>query len=327
MASATQLTSLIRAFKENDHERFINTAAQIAAHEESLGHAAVAHEIRQLLSSVKSTSSSAKILSFSSKEISNLDEFAITSQPKDLLSEIILSDNLRKSLERVLIEYRQRAKLYANDLEPRRRILLSGPPGTGKTLTSRVLAGELHLPLYTILMDRLITKFMGETSSKLSQIFSIMPKQRGVYLFDEFDAIGSNRSCENDVGEMRRVLNSFLQMLDQDDSDSIIVAATNTVNILDKALFRRFDDMLYYTIPDSSSICHLLKNKLGIYWNDTLTADIIVELSVGLSHAEITGACMDAKKDAILRDKNFVAQEDLRECILARKAKYESQGQ
>lgn len=127
-------------------------------------------------------------------------------------------------------------------------------------MTAKVLANALNLNLHSIQMDRLVTKFMGETGAKLRLIFDLIKQENAVYLFDEFDAIDSERSLENDVGEMRRVLGSFLQFIEQDPSDSIIVAATNTPDILDRALFRRFDDVLYYKAPDAQDRIRLLKN-------------------------------------------------------------------
>ena len=117
-------------------------------------------------------------------------------------------------------------------------------------MSASALAGELHLPLFTIVLDGLITKFMGETAAKLRLIFEAISQTRGVYLFDEFDALGSERASGNDVGEIRRVLNSFLQFLEQDQSDSLIVAATNHPKLLDRALFRRFDDVIEFALPD-----------------------------------------------------------------------------
>ena len=130
-------------------------------------------------------------------------------------------------------------------------------------MTSRALAGELKLPHLSVQLHSLITKFMGETAAKLHSVFELMPKTRGVYLFDEFDAIGSERAATNDVGEIRRVLNSFLQFLEQDDSDSIIVAATNLASMLDEALFRRFDDVIRYDRPTAGETAELIHNRLA----------------------------------------------------------------
>ena len=140
--------------------------------------------------------------------------------------------------------------------------IIQGPPGTGKTMTASVLASELQLPLYVIQLDKIVTKFMGETSAKLRLVFEGMRDRKGVYLFDEFDTIGGERAKDNDVGEMRRVLNSFLQFIENDPSDSLIVCATNNPKLLDQALFRRFDDILRYELPDVDSAKKLIRNQL-----------------------------------------------------------------
>ncbi len=162
---------------------------------------------------------------------------------------MVLASSIKKSLAEVVRQYRQRDRLRSHGLSPKRKILLVGPPGCGKSMTASALAGECNLPLMFVQLHGLITKYMGETATKLHLVFDAMCQTRGVYLFDEFDAIGATRSTRNDVGEIRRVLNSFLQFLERDDSDSIIVASTNFLGMLDDALFRRFDDVVHYTCP------------------------------------------------------------------------------
>jgi SpoVK/Ycf46/Vps4 family AAA+-type ATPase len=153
----------------------------------------------------------------------------------------------------------------------------------------------------------MLTKFMGETSAKLRQIFDLMIKEHGVYLFDEFDAIGGSRSLDNDVGEMRRVLNSFLQFIEQDTSDSILIAATNYPNLLDTALFRRFDDILMYQYPNDKTIRQLIENTLGTFKLTQMKWSEILEKSDGLSQAEIVMACRDSIKKTILEDKSKIS--------------------
>lgn len=143
--------------------------------------------------------------------------------------------------------------------------MLIGPPETGKTLTASVLASELGLPLFIVKLESLMTKYMGETAGKLRLIFDAIQQTRGVYLFDEFDSIGSQRGNTNDVGEIRRVLNSFLQMIEQDTSDSLLIAATNHSELLDHALFRRFDDLIEYDLPEKKEIIAALKSKLAVF--------------------------------------------------------------
>jgi SpoVK/Ycf46/Vps4 family AAA+-type ATPase len=175
-----------------------------------------------------------------------------------------------------------------------------GPPGSGKTMTASALAGELHLPLYLIVLDGLITKFLGETAAKLRLVFEALAKNRGVYLFDEFDAIGGERAATNDVGEIRRVLNSFLQFLEQDASQSLIVAATNHPASLDRALFRRFDDVVQYDHPPVDLVERTLKNRLATFDTRGLSWKKAARAAEGLSYAEITQACESAAKEAIL---------------------------
>jgi AAA+ superfamily predicted ATPase len=177
-------------------------------------------------------------------------------------------------------------------------------------MTASVIAGEVHLPFYTILMDKLITKFMGETSAKLRQIFEIIQKRRGLYLFDEFDAIGAERGLDNDVGEMRRVLNAFLQFIEGDDSDSLIVAATNNLRLLDQALFRRFDDVLHYQLPKKEEAVRLINNRIGTF-KGRFSIDRLIRKNIKLSHAEVAQACDDAIKEAILCDRRGVTGNSL----------------
>ena len=237
MATADQVKSLIKAFCDNDKEKFKTVSLQIAAYEAMHGHEAVARDIKKLLDSVGRYNSILKI--------NNQNQMLQSLLPTNRLNDLVVSAEVKDKLERIINEYRNRNKLAKFGLCNRRRVLLEGNPGTGKTFTASVIAGELGLPLYIIQMDKIITKFMGETSVKLRQIFDEIMNSQGVYLFDEFDALGADRNFDNEVGEARRILNSFLQFVEQDFSDSIVIAATNNQKLLDQALFRRFDDVLH----------------------------------------------------------------------------------
>jgi SpoVK/Ycf46/Vps4 family AAA+-type ATPase len=227
------------------------------------------------------------------------------------LTDMILSDGMRSRLERVLGELRQQQSLREHGLLPRRKLLLVGPPGSGKTMTAGALAGELHLPLFTIVLDGLITKFMGETAAKLRTVFDAMHATRGVYFFDEFDAIGARRGERHDVGEIRRVLNSFLQFLEQDESLGLIIAATNHPELLDKALFRRFDDVIEYSLPDLQQAEALLRARLDRFDTRGLTWSEAAHQAVGLSQAEIARAADDAAKTTLLGKGKRIGSEAL----------------
>jgi SpoVK/Ycf46/Vps4 family AAA+-type ATPase len=207
---------------------------------------------------------------------------------------------LAKQLQRIVLEQRQRGKLKDHGLQPRRKLLLMGPPGSGKTMTASALAGELGLPLFSVLLHGVITKFMGETAAKLRLVFDAMAEIRGVYLFDEVDAIGTKRTRDNDVGEARRILNSFLQFLEQDHSQVLIIATTNHEELLDRALFRRFDAIIRYGHPSQEVIITALKSRLHGFSTTNVDWTQAAEQASGLSHADVIGAAEDAARNAIL---------------------------
>ena len=204
MATADQIKSLTKAYVERNDEKFKVVVLQIAAHEAKLGHEILARELKQQIDKI--TPSLASVV-----RLTPQNPMLLTTFPNNSLSELIVSENISEKIKQILREYRNKSKLKSFGFDNRRKILLEGKPGTGKTLTASIIASELSLPLYTIQMDKLVTKFMGETSTKLRQIFDTIQSTIGVYLFDEFDAIGADRSLDNEVGEMRRILSSFLQ--------------------------------------------------------------------------------------------------------------------
>jgi len=297
MATAEQLKALIKSHFSNDRERFYTISLQLAAHESKQGHTALAKTIRDIIDKERRESRT-NIIPFPGE----LQGLVLKETPDKLKSALVMTEQLEKRISRIIHEYKQQGKLKAHGLTHRRKILLSGPPGTGKTMTARVLAGDLGLNLYTVQVDRLVTKFMGETSAKLRQIFDLIQSSHGVYLFDEFDAIGAERTMDNDVGEMRRVLNAFLQFIEQDRSDSMVVAATNNPGLLDHALFRRFEDVLHYALPEDEERQTLISNILGTFIGSRPAWKSILAESSGLSHAEIDQACKDAIKSVILSD-------------------------
>lgn len=310
MSTADQLKALLRSHAEGDDRHFYAVAMQMAAHEAKQGHGKLAEEMRDLIDAAKAKSSS-EVRTGTPVPIARpkgeLASLLNVSYPSRRLNDMVLSPEVAQALQRLLKEQRHMTKLRGHGLNPRRKILLTGPSGTGKTMTASALAGELGIPLFVVRLDTLITKFMGETAAKLRQVFDAMQSIRGVYFFDEFDAIGSQRGMSNDVGEIRRILNSFLIMIEQDESTSVIAAATNHPEILDHALFRRFDDVIEYHVPSQEEILCLLKFRIGRYWKCTKKAsEILVDAAKGLSHAEIAKCINDTIKDAVMHDETQI---------------------
>lgn len=298
MSTAEQLKALVLSHRDGNEDHFYAVALQWAAQEARRGHGKLAEEIRQLVDAGKNRPSKAIAMH---QPRGDLGALLLASYPQCRLSDLVTAPELRRQIDRVIREQRSASSLSVHGLFPRRKLLLVGPPGTGKTLSASVLAGELGIPLFLIRLDVLITKFMGETAARLRQIFDAIAATRGVYFFDEFDAIGSQRATPNDVGEARRILNSFLQMLEQDHSQSLIVAATNHPNILDHALLRRFDDVLHYKLPDADQISVLLHNRLAGFMPNRAPWKTLTKHAESLSYAEIAKAAEDALKEALIQ--------------------------
>lgn len=325
MAKAEQIKALIRCHAEGDDARFYAVAMQVAAQAARAGQGNFAQELRGLVDRAKAQSRpppatrAARPVPLAQPR-GELAGLLAVAYPKTRLHDMAFGTTLPERLERVVREQRQRERLRSHGFSPQRKLLLVGPPGTGKTMTASALAGELGLPLFTIQLDGLITKFMGETAAKLRLVFEAIAETRGVYLFDEFDALGSDRGVGNDVGEIRRVLNSFLQFLELDDSDGLLIGATNHVGLLDHALFRRFDAVFEYGLPTRDIALEVMQARLALLETSAIDWDAAVSGADGLSHAELTRACEQAAKDALLDDTTVIQTEGLVAALDERRA-------
>jgi SpoVK/Ycf46/Vps4 family AAA+-type ATPase len=316
MATAVQVKALIRSHADGDDARFYAIAMQVAAQAARSGHGKFAQELRDLVDQAKVRAKAIEPargpkpvpLAQPRGELAGL---LTVGYPKTRLADMALPEALAARLGRVVTEQRERERLREHGFSPMRKLLLVGPPGTGKTMTAAALAGEMGLPHFSIQLDGLITKYMGETAAKLRLVFDAIQSTRGVYLFDEFDALGGERGANNDVGEIRRVLNSFLQFLEQDDSDSIVLGATNHVGLLDRALFRRFDAVLEYALPTDEIAARVMQARLGLLDTSAIDWDAATRAAAGLSHAEIALACEQAAKNAILDHSTSVRDAEL----------------
>lgn len=322
MSTARHILALIKSHLEGEENQFYSASLQMAAHEARQGHGKLAQEIRKLIDQAKASKS---VIKKKSDPISlvqpkgDLANLVSVRYPDTRLSDMILTSDLEFRLKRVLTEQRQGKKLREHNLTLRRKLLLVGSPGSGKTMTAEALAGELKLPLFTILNDSLMGKYLGETASRLKLIFETMTITKGVYFFDEFDVIGTQRHNSNDVGEIRRILNSFLMFLEQEQGDSLILASTNHPQLIDKALFRRFDDVIEYQLPDAAIIRELIESRLISFEIDWKDWSNILNQANGLAQAEIVRATDDASKQAVLSNSQKVSENSLISAIMERK--------
>lgn len=323
MASADHIKALIKSHADGDDLRFYAIALQVAAQAARSGHSKFAQELRDIVDELRRQDpklvARAKPVTPLVQPRGELAGLLVVHYPRARLADMALTSEIHDRLGRVLREQRERERLREHGFAPIRKLLLVGPPGTGKTMTASVLAGELGLPLFSVQLHSLITKYMGETAAKLRLVFDAIAETRAVYLFDEFDALGSERASRDDVGEIRRVLNSFLQFLEQDDSDSLVLAATNHPKVLDRALFRRFDAAIEYDVPPPAVAEQLLRGRLALLDTRDVGWPQVVSAAEGLSHAEIVRACEQAAKNVLLDERTQVVTRDLTAAISDRR--------
>ncbi len=324
VGNAEQVLSLLRSHARRDETRFLSVALQIADDAARKGHRKVADEMHAVISEAKAASSALTLRADNSaipiaKPRGELAGIVAASFPKTVLADLVLSPDLTRKLRKIMRECGARQELDKFGLSPRRKFLLSGPSGTGKTMSAAAIAGELNLPLFTIQLDGLFTKYMGETAAKLRLVFDAMATTRGVYFFDEVDALAGARGSGTDVGEARRILNSLLQFLEDDRSTSLVFAATNHPELLDRAVFRRFDSQLRYELPDSSLVRPLLENSLLAFDLSEIDWHQLSSAASGLSQADLARAADDAAREAVLEHKGILTTSLLVDAINDRK--------
>jgi SpoVK/Ycf46/Vps4 family AAA+-type ATPase len=311
------LKRLLQAHADNDQAAFRKAALQLAATEGSAGHTRIANELREIIARLPPAPRES--LGFT-RESASID----IAQPRgdlaglltggfrqERLKDVILSDETRSLVIRLLHENRQRQSLESWGVAPRRKLLFYGPPGCGKTLTAAVIAGELGLPLMTVRFDGLFSRFLGATAGHLKVIFDEMPRRPAVYLFDEFDALAKSRGDTQDVGEVRRVVTSFLQLTDADRSGSIIIAATNFESSLDRAVFRRFEVLASFPLPGEPQLEQLIHLRLAAFAIPEPLVRTLASSAVGLSFADAARACDDAVRTMVLEERRTLETEDL----------------
>lgn len=302
MTSTRHVIDMIRSHAAGDNDQFLSVAESIAEEAGRAGKNKVAGDIRDVVESVRRHLDDKRQLRPvpMAAPRGELSALVRASYPDTRVSDLVLGPDLQRKLDRIVLEQRRREVLAEKNLMPRRKLLFSGPPGTGKSMTAAAIAGELGLPLFTIMLDGVITKFMGETAGKLRLIFDAMRNTRGVYFFDEVDALAGRRDADNDIGEARRMLNSFLQFLEEDDSTSIIIAATNHRGLLDGAIFRRFQTAFNYALPSVDEAVKVMTNHLLQFELQSINWNPVQSETLGLSQADLVAAADDAAREAVL---------------------------
>ncbi|MER8810499.1 ATP-binding protein [Mesorhizobium sp. M0830] len=309
MTTSRQVLGMVQSHIAGDGVRFLSIAEQIALEAEKAGRGKFAESLHKFVIAARSEKTSRTIQL--AKPRGDLAELLDVTYPDILLPDVVLRRDLRDGIDRIVDEHKRLVELEAYGLKPRRKLLFVGPPGTGKSMTAHGIASELGLPLFTVQLDGVITKFMGASASKLRLIFESMTGVRGVYFFDEIDAIAASRAHENDIGEARRLLNSFLQLVDRDQSHSIIIAATNHSSLLDRAVFRRFDSAFRYELPTGDEARQVIRNNILAFDAGSVDWESIEKHTSALSQADLAAAAVDAARKAVLENGGKLTTKEL----------------
>lgn len=309
MASGDLLKKLFKSYKQRDDDGFYSAANQIITEEQQKNHNMLARDLQRILENGNGRSVNTNDLrKFESlpRDRERDSTLVEVRSPDRYLPDIILSEDVVEQIDIILDEFRASDILQTYSLQPRRKLLFCGPPGCGKTLCAEVLSSELGLPLLYTRFDAIISSYLGETAANLRKVFEYASRGRWVVFFDEFDAIGKSRDDHEEHGELKRVVNTFLQLLDSFHSDSLVIAATNHEQLLDNALWRRFDDILYFDKPNQEQISRLLELKLRSFRRKNLNLTKFVSNLMGWSQADIERVCLEAMKISVLSGKDQI---------------------
>jgi SpoVK/Ycf46/Vps4 family AAA+-type ATPase len=299
MARSDLLISLVRAAAAGDREALKSTAEAIAADERAKNHHILADRLQRALSTVPVTPPS--LTTSASSATAFHREAIIEIEPKARLDELLLSLPAQESGRQLIEEHIRADVLRAHGYEPRHRVLLSGPPGNGKTSYAEAIAEALGLPFFVVRYDALIGSYLGETNARLRKLFDYVRTQPSVLFFDEFDAIGKERGDVHETGEIKRVVSFLLMQLDQLPSYVIVIAATNHAELLDRAVWRRFQLRLSFPAPNRKQIEALLQRIMSTWPQAPALSAQQIAGKLGLvSYAEVMDFCQNVRRRNIL---------------------------
>ena len=329
MASGKLLRQLIRSGVEGDDTGFRQISEALIAEERQKHHNLLANDLEKILYGSDSVSGSKKVSQLNLKQNIPVDKerglpLLELKEPVRGLEEVVLGDANKESIKRILKEYNREEILRSWGMRPVERVLFCGPPGCGKTMSAEALAYELNRPLCIIRLDSVVSSYLGETSANLRKVFDFIQSSSVVALFDEFDALGKERADVAEHGELKRVVNTFLQMLDGFSGQSLIIAATNHENILDSAIWRRFEDVLAFEYPTVAQAKKLLEIKLRGVRREFEYSKQVTDLFKNTSHADIERILKRAIKDMLLDGEEFLKLDHVKNALKNEKARKRS---
>jgi SpoVK/Ycf46/Vps4 family AAA+-type ATPase len=311
------LIRLFRAIDGDQNDDVVKVASLIIEDEQKKGHEKLANTLKSILEKNVSTNHSFKgelrkmLPSGVVIPTDKRNHFPLASfiERDELRHEMVLQGETEEKIRRVEKEYAAKERLAHHGLHYRRKVLIYGAPGCGKSMSAERIAWNLGLPFFKVRFDVMISSFLGETATNLTRLFEGLKDYPCVLLFDEFDIVGKTRTGSQDVGEMHRIVNILLTLLEDYNSNGILIATTNIENVLDEALFRRFDDIIEMPKPTKGEVLRLVKlNLSSIEKSKDINWDNVAERLVGFSAALVVKIARDAAKIAVIGNEKVVTQ-------------------
>jgi len=312
MARADLLVSLVRAANRGDEALFQRTVEALIADERSKHHNVLADRLEE---SLRRNGSSAAVLASRSTEPSS-SPFLLTVEPRKRMEDLILPNAVAKASQELIEEQHRVDLLRSYNLEPRNRVLLVGPPGNGKTSLAEAIAEGLMMPMLVVRYESLIGSYLGETASRLKQLFDFVRTRRGVLFLDEFETLGKERGDEHETGEIKRVVSSLLLQVDALPAHVVVIAATNHPELLDRAVWRRFQLRLTLPKPNSAQRTEWFRRferQLGRSLG--LTPASLAERLKSASFSELEDFTTDVQRRCVLSEPNADAKRIVRELL------------
>jgi SpoVK/Ycf46/Vps4 family AAA+-type ATPase len=320
MARADLLKKLMQSYQQRDDRLFRTAADELIQEERRKHHPVLANELERILrngstglnnSAIQDLRNDYTFLDSPPKDSDRKTSLLEIKNPDRYLNDLVLDEVIQKSVDRLLSEFSSWDVLQANGLSPVRRVLFCGPSGCGKTAVAEAIATELGLPLLYVRFDAVVSSLLGETAANLRKVFDYARRGQWVMLFDEFDAIGRSRDDVTEHGEIKRVVNSLLQIIDNFDGRSLIIAATNFEQALDPAIWRRFDDVIRFERPNNNQLKIVVKKRLAPLQFRVGHVEEIAKALSSATYADAERLCLDIRKSCAIRGDRKLQKEDI----------------
>lgn len=302
---------MLVSYQHGDDAGFRTAASEVIDDERRKHHGLLANELQEIMGTEQAQRKHMTVTSLRPLPKARNDAALVELlNPRRTLDSQILRRETAARLEEVLEEYKRASVLRAHGLNPPRSLLFVGPPGTGKTSTAEAIASSLGVPLARVNIPAVVSSLLGETARNLASIFEAARTEPWVLLFDEFDALGRERSDATEHGELKRLVSTFVQLVDDYAGPAVIVAATNHPTMLDEAVWRRFDDVLAFR-PPTQREAEVQIRRLFRRMKLDMSPKEVARLLTGWTQADIELACRTSMKRAVLRDGVSVSKADI----------------